>query len=103
MVQNNTVKVTQVNGGWNVSGDVLITTANDLLEQSQAFAIENTKIDFANVTDVDTSAVSLILEWKRRAEKENQSLTFVNLPANLISLVQLYDVADLIGESKLTN
>ncbi|WP_020166919.1 MULTISPECIES: STAS domain-containing protein [Methylotenera] len=97
IAQNSVVKVTQVNGGWDVSGDVLITTANDLLKQSQAFAIENTKIDFANVTDVDTSAVSLILEWKRRAEKENQSLTFVNLPANLISLVQLYDVADLIN------
>jgi len=97
MAQNNMAKVAQVDGGWNISGDVLINTANDLLEQSQAFAIKNTKIDFANVTDVDTSAVSLILEWKRRAEKENQSLTFVNLPANLISLVQLYDVADLIN------
>lgn len=97
MAQNATAKVTQVNGGWNISGDVLMTTANDLLKQSQALAIEQTKIDFANVTDVDTSAISLILEWKRRAKDENQSLTFVNLPANLTSLVQLYDVAELIN------
>ncbi len=97
MAQNNTAKLTQVNGNWNISGDVVITNANDLLKQSQAFDINNTKVDFTDVTDVDTSAVSLILEWKRRAEKENQSLSFVNLPANLISLAQLYDVAELIN------
>ncbi|WP_047540943.1 STAS domain-containing protein [Methylotenera versatilis] len=97
MTNNSIAKVTQVNDRWEINGDVLITTANNLLKQSQAFTIENTKIDFANVTDVDTAAVSLILEWKRRAEKENQSLTFINLPANLTSLVQLYDVAELVN------
>ncbi len=97
MANNSIAKVTQVDNRWEISGDVLMTTANELLEQSQAFTIKNTKIDFTNVTDVDTSAVSLILEWKRRAAKENQSLTFINLPANLTSLIQLYDVAELVN------
>lgn len=97
MVNNSIVKVTQVDNRWEISGDVLITTANELLKQSQTFTIENTKIDFASVTDVDTAAVSLILEWKRRAAKENQSLAFINLPANLASLIQLYDVAELVS------
>jgi phospholipid transport system transporter-binding protein len=97
MANNSIAKVTQVDNRWEISGDVLIATANELLTQSQAFAIENTKIDFTGVTDVDTAAVSLILEWKRRAEKENQSLTFINLPANLTSLIQLYDVAELVN------
>lgn len=97
MANNSIAKVTQVDNRWEISGDVLISTANELLKQSQAFTIENTKIDFAGVTDVDTAAVSLILEWKRRAAKENQSLTFINLPVNLTSLVQLYDVAELVN------
>lgn len=97
MANNSIAKVTQVDNRWEISGDVLIATANELLIQSQAFTIENTKIDFAGVTDVDTAAVSLILEWKRRAAKENQSLTFTNLPVNLTSLVQLYDVAELVN------
>lgn len=96
MANKSIAKVTQVGNRWEISGDVLIATANELLKQSQAFKIENTKIDFTNVTDVDTGAVSLILEWKRRAAKENQSLTFINLPANLTSLLHLYDVAELI-------
>ena len=98
MAENNIATVTQVNNDWHISGDVLINTANDLLKQSQSYSIEqNTKVDFAEVTDVDTTAVSLILEWKRRAEKENQSLVFINLPENLNSLIQLYDVAELIN------
>lgn len=98
MAENRIAAVTQVDNNWQISGDVLINTANDLLKQSQTFPIgQNTKIDFARVTDVDTTAVSLILEWKRRAAKEGQTLDFVNLPENLTSLIQLYDVAELIN------
>jgi len=98
MAENRTATVTQVNNDWQISGDVLINTANDLLKQSQDYPIgQKTKVDFAQVTDVDTTAVSLILEWKRRAAKENQSLVFVNLPENLTSLIQLYDVTELIN------
>jgi phospholipid transport system transporter-binding protein len=55
-------------------------------------------IDFSQVTDIDTSAISLMMEWKRRAEKEKQSIKFVNLPANLNSLTQLYGVDELISQ-----
>ncbi len=91
-------QIAQTEHRWILSGDVVIQTASDILKASQEFTIaENTTIDFAEVEDIDTTAVSLILEWKRRATRENQSLTFVNLPDNLTSLVQLYDVAELIN------
>lgn len=91
-------QITQTNNRWLLSGDVVNSTAGDILKASQAFSIvDNTSVDFADVEDIDTTAVSLILEWKRRAAKENQTLAFVNLPENLTSLVQLYDVAELIS------
>jgi len=91
-------QITQINNRWILSGDVVNSSAGDILKASQAFSIvENTTVDFADVEDIDTTAVSLILEWKRRAAKENQTLIFVNLPENLTSLVQLYDVAELIS------
>lgn len=93
-----TAQITQTNNRWILSGDVVINTASDILKASQTFSVsENTTVDFTGVEDIDTTAVSLILEWKRRAARENQSLTFVNLPDNLSSLVQLYDVAELIS------
>ncbi len=92
------IQIAQINDRWSVNGDVIIGSVALILEASKSLSIaQNTTIDFANVTDIDTSTISLILEWKRRAQQENQPLKFVNLPANLISLTQLYGVAELIN------
>ena len=53
-------------------------------------------IDFAKVTTVDSSAVALLLEWRRQAEARSKTLEFVNLPSNLMALARLYGVAELI-------
>ena len=53
-------------------------------------------IDFAGITAVDSSAVALLLEWRREAARLGKSLFFVNLPANLLSLADLYGVTGLI-------
>lgn len=91
-------QLTQIDHRWSLSGDVVVDTVQPLLTASKALPITaDTMIDFAKVNNIDTSAISLILEWKRRAQLENKALTFVNLPANLISLTQLYGVAELIN------
>jgi phospholipid transport system transporter-binding protein len=90
-------EITQVGNSWSIKGEVLINTVIPLLEASKALPMSaNTKIDFSAVTNIDTATISLILEWKRRALKENQTIQFVNLPINLISLTALYGVADII-------
>lgn len=56
-------------------------------------------VDLAAVTEVDSSALSLLLEWQREARRRNLRLTFRNLPENLKSLAALYGVADLVAAS----
>lgn len=91
-------QIAQIDHCWQLSGDVVVGSAKAILTASQAFAItSNTKVDFAQVADIDTTALSLILEWKRRAQIENKTLSFVNLPANLSSLSELYGVGELIN------
>lgn len=91
-------QITQSANGWSLSGEVVINTAYALLEASKVLTIgPNTKIDFSEVTNIDTSTISLIFEWKRRAQKENLLIQFVNLPANLNSLTQLYGVDEMIN------
>lgn len=53
-------------------------------------------IDFSGITDIDSSAVALLLEWSRWANARGKALEFVNLPPNLLALAELYGVADLI-------
>lgn len=90
-------QITQIDNRWNLNGDVVIGTAKSILTDSETLLIgTDIVVDFKQVDDIDTTAVSLILEWKRRAIKENKALRFTNLPVNLSSLIQLYGVEDLI-------
>lgn len=82
---------------WHVSGEILMDNANAVLTDSNAFKIENDlKINLSGVTDVDTAALSLLLEWQRRAIAANKKVTFTHLPESLMSLATLYGVADFI-------
>lgn len=91
-------QIEQAENRWKITGDVLMDSANTLLLVSNSLTIANdTQVDFGDVVEVDTAAVSLMLEWHRRAIAENQRLKFVNLPASLVSLTELYGVADLIN------
>jgi phospholipid transport system transporter-binding protein len=53
-------------------------------------------IDFSAITHVDSSAVALLLEWRREAARLGKSLLFENLPANLLALADLYGVTGLL-------
>jgi phospholipid transport system transporter-binding protein len=57
---------------------------------------ERLVIDFAGITDIDSSAVALLLEWRREALARAKTLEFIHLPPNLLALAELYGVADLI-------
>jgi phospholipid transport system transporter-binding protein len=46
---------------------------------------------------VDSSAVSLMLSWLRTANSKNVKLSFINVPDNLLSLANLYGVAESLS------
>jgi len=89
--------ITQNENRWDVTGDIEMDNANTLLKLSEALVLsDQAVVDFAKVVEVDTSAVSLMLEWQRRAKAESKQISFVNLPKSLTSLTALYGVADLV-------
>lgn len=86
-----------------LTGALAFETLPSVLEQSAAYAArpdlpDRLTIDFAGVTGVDSSAVALLLEWRRQAAQRARRLEFTNLPANLVALAKLYGVADLIQQ-----
>lgn len=94
-------EITQQANQWRISGNVLMDDAQAILSQSAEFEmVGNIEIDFSAVTDVDTVALSLIMEWQRRAAAANSQVTFTNLPVNLTSLAALYGVTDFIPGAK---
>ena len=79
-----------------VAGPMNIDSATALLEQSKGMLGEVKIVDLAAVTEIDSAAVSLLLEWQRQVK--DTPIRFTNLPAALTSLAQLYGVADLIPQ-----
>ena len=55
-------------------------------------------IDFRGVTEVDSAALALALEWLRQAEesKSRNGLRYTNLPVAMQNLAKLYGVSELI-------
>ncbi len=84
-----------------LKGDLSYETIPGVLAESVEYAErsdlpERLTIDFAAITGVDSSAVALLLEWRRQALRRGKTLIFANLPANLMALAELYGVAELI-------
>ncbi|MFT5643346.1 MAG: phospholipid transport system transporter-binding protein [Janthinobacterium sp.] len=76
-----------------------LTVANARTALAQGFdAISSGEMtfDLRNLEVVDSAAVSVMLAWRRQAQKTGQSLQLKNLPANLKSLTKLYGVCELM-------
>jgi phospholipid transport system transporter-binding protein len=85
-------------GRCTVQGPITMGNVTAVLEESsRLFASPSLLVDLAGVTEVDSAAVSLLLEWRREAAKANRRIDYANVPANLKSLAELYGVSHLIG------
>lgn len=98
MMQVAQATIVQDANKWVVTGAILVDNANTLLTQSCALSLAEQvqQVDFANVSEIDTAAISLIMEWQRRALANDRKISFVNLPDSLISLAALYGVSEFI-------
>lgn len=88
-----------------LTGALSFETLPGVLAESAEYAArpdlpEKLTIDFSGITAVDSSAVALLLGWRRQAASRGKALEFVNLPANLVALASLYGVAELIDASE---
>lgn len=89
--------ILQNDNQWQLSGELLIDNASTLLEKSVPLAmVESLTIDFSGVTDADTSALSLMLAWKRRAAETGCNIKLAHVPTNLMSLADLYGITEFV-------
>ena len=81
---------------YSLEGAITLQTVGSLISDEMLSNPDNVIVDLAGVTAVDSSALSLLLEWMRRRPAGSGSIVFTNLGDNLRSLSELYGVADLI-------
>ncbi len=80
-----------------LEGDLTLSNASLWLAESEAVLRAGTQIfDMANIGQLDSSALSLMLSLRRRAQAAGSAVEFRNIPENLASLAKLYGVDDQI-------
>jgi phospholipid transport system transporter-binding protein len=80
-----------------VRGPVTIANVEALLaEGRREFQGPRISVDLGQVGEVDSSAVSLLLQWLRDASAKGQHLSYVNVDPNIRSLAVLYGVTELL-------
>jgi phospholipid transport system transporter-binding protein len=86
-------------GRCTVQGPITLEGVVPLLEQGNGlFTAPQVTVDLSAVTEVDSSALSLLLEWRREAGRNGRAIRYLNLPVNLKSLADLYGVTELLGD-----
>ena len=75
-----------------------VNNAQTVLEAGlRAIAEGQAEIDLGGLSVVDSAAVATMLAWQRAAQRAGKPLAFRNPSASLRSLVELYDVAELLS------
>ena len=80
-----------------LSGPLTLDTVKAIYGQGlQAADDGSLEVDMSKVEAVDSSAVSLMLNWLREAQRNSVNLYFSHVPENLLSLANLYGVEELL-------
>jgi phospholipid transport system transporter-binding protein len=83
-----------------VKGELTSKTVMDALSKFRG-EVKNLSawvIDFSAVSKVDSTAIALLIELKRDAQKESKSISFISLPSTLLAIARLSQVEGLLGE-----
>ena len=84
-----------------IQGSLIFANLPLILDETRDFASrpdlpDALAIDLSAISEVDSSAVALLLKWRREARRLGKRLEFTNLPGNLAALAALYDVTELV-------
>jgi phospholipid transport system transporter-binding protein len=97
MLKNPKAKINCENGCIQVSGALNFATVSDLWNESLAYLNKESelKFDFAGVTQANSAALALLLEWVKFAKQRGKSISFYQLPEQLQSIAKVSGVGGL--------
>ncbi|MBA3902662.1 MAG: anti-sigma-factor [Rhodocyclaceae bacterium] len=80
-----------------VSGAMTLASAKALLESGSSLLTRNdTVFDLSDVSEVDSSGLTVVFGWVRAASRQGKQVRISNPPQNLLSLAALYGVTELL-------
>ena len=81
-----------------IDGPILMDNVTELLRSGLHYvAAGNRVVDLSQVSEVDSSAVALLLQWMRAAHRQGGTLSLLEVPESLRTLADLYGVSNLLA------
>ena len=82
-----------------IKGELVATTVMDALKQLVKECREHPEwvLDFTRVTRVDSTALALLIELKRKAASNQRKIQFIYLPESLLTIARLAQIDDLLN------
>ena len=84
-----------------LSGTLTLANVAAVLEEGRRHLAEGVgTVDLGEITELDSSALALLLAWLREAKAAGRALAFANLPESLQTIARLYGVEDLLPAAR---
>ena len=94
------VNIDKTDMGFRLSGVLSVSNAKDVLVSGndilRKIEGEFVTIDFSLITSLDSSAISLMLEWLRVGEACGKTINFKGLSSSFESLIEVYGLAQVL-------
>ena len=86
-------------GRLQLTGELNFKTVPPLAVNSKNLFDNNNhlNVDLDGVSRADSAGVALLIEWQRRAKKQNKSISFQNIPSQMLSIAKLSGVDELLS------
>ncbi len=93
-------KIEKQKENYTVSGPIHFDTVSYLFKHGVEILEESSqaRLDFKEVTHVDSSAVALLLSWLRVAKQKGKSFIFMNLPSQLLEIAKVCEVMPILKD-----
>ena len=95
------VKVDSKNGYLCLQGDLVFASVMPVLKElhKTCASLDKWVLDFTQVKRVDSSALALLIEIKKRAMEKKKQVSFIYLPQSLMSIARLSQLDHWLNDS----
>jgi phospholipid transport system transporter-binding protein len=85
-------------GNFALRGELDACSVAILWKEAKRLFSEQTpvKIDLSHISRSDSAGVALLIEWLRDARAQNWRLQFVNIPPQMMAIINVADLEELL-------
>ena len=82
-----------------LTGELSMNTVPELLKQGflQGESDAEIRVDLQGVERADSAGVALLIEWQRDASRQQRSISFQNIPSQMLAIARLSGVDELLA------